>query len=374
LVFLRHFLPDTPAHVHGGRVIALLGGWRVFGAFANACAVGLCLFFTLSAYLITDLLLQEREKNGVIAVRKFYIRRALRIWPLYVLGVVIGIVWAIEANQPQDVKRFVYYLLFAGNIYCASYGWGPNPMMALWSISVEEQFYLVWPWAMRWCSRRGLIWCAISFLVVANAILFHWGQRHADVEHTVWPNTFVQFEMFATGILLALAKKPTTRDHANMGYVLALVGPVFWFVACYRFLGQQPGSQFAINGVALMVCYALFAVGCAAVLQGFCMIGAAPMPKWAANLGKISYGLYVYHILMLQICFRFYSLFFSSHKIVAVVPAFFLTILTAKSSYAWFERPFLQLKRRFEILHTRPVGHETGDFLLQSGLGVRADA
>ncbi len=134
-----------------------------------------------------------------------------------------------------------------------------------------------------------------------------------------------------------------------MGYVLAMVGPIFWVVACYRFLGARAGeSQFAISGVALMVCYAFFAIGCAAVLQGFSMIGSAPMPKWAANLGKISYGLYVYHLLMLQICFYVYGLFFRTHKILAVAPAFFLTILTAKCSYAWFERPFLQRKRRFE--------------------------
>ena len=355
LVFLRHVLPDTPNKIHDGS-LAFLSSWRILGALANACGVGLCLFFTLSAYLITDLLLQERAQNGAISVSKFYIRRALRIWPLYFLGLLIGVFWAIGAHQPQDVRRFAYYLLFAGNIYCAFYGWGPSPMMALWSISIEEQFYLIFPWVMRWCSRRAIMGCAVFFLLVANAVLFHLGQVHADVEFAVWPNTFVQFEMFATGILLALAKKSVPRQHPRFGCVLTVVGPVLWVVACDRFLGIQSGqSQFASSGLGLMTRYAFFAIGCAAVLQGFCMIGPLPMPKWAADLGKISYGLYVYHLLMLRISFYVYSLFSRSHKFVAVVPAFFFTILTARYSYVWFERPFLRRKRQFEILHTKPI-------------------
>ena len=73
---------------------------------ANACGMGLCLFFTLSAYLITDLLLKERSKCQEISIRKFYIRRMLRIWPLYAVGVTIGLALAAVGHHASDITRF----------------------------------------------------------------------------------------------------------------------------------------------------------------------------------------------------------------------------------------------------------------------------
>ena len=76
------------------------------------------------------------------------------------------------------------------------------------------------------------------------------------------------------------------------------------------------------------------------------------MPGWAAYLGKISYGLYVYHLLMLYICLHVHW----PHRIIAVPVALVLTIITAKFSFVWIERPFLKLKRRFGVfLHTKPI-------------------
>ena len=95
LVFFFHFLPWPSI----GQT-----GWRVQMALVELCAMGLCLFFTLSAYLITSILLDEREKNGVISVQKFYIRRILRIWPLYFFGIALGIGFAlggiVQATSP----------------------------------------------------------------------------------------------------------------------------------------------------------------------------------------------------------------------------------------------------------------------------------
>ena len=197
LVFLFHFLP-WPAVGQAG--------WRVQMALVELCSMGLCLFFTLSAYLITTILLAERETNCVISVPKFYIRRILRIWPLYFFGIALGIGIALERNRPGDVIGFLWYLLFAGNLYCIAFGWLGNSFAPLWTISIEEQFYLIWPWAIRWFSRRGMMVCSFLFIAAANITLFILGQRHA-LGREVWANTFVQFEMFAAGILLALARK-----------------------------------------------------------------------------------------------------------------------------------------------------------------------
>lgn len=319
--------------------------------------MGLCLFFTLSAYLITGLLLKERERNTVVSVRKFYLRRALRIWPLYFFGILLGTVWALVLRGSQQYTGFVWYLLFAGNIYCAAFGWLNNPMLPLWSISIEEQFYLAWPWAMRWLSRRGLLLCALSFIVVANIILFNFGQSHVNTDYKVWCNTFVQFEMFATGILLALSRNLWARGKAAAGAMLALCGPILWFIACYVFQVRQTAETgLALSGMAMIIGYALIALGCGAILQGFCMIGPARIPKWLAYLGKISYGLYVYHLLVLRLAIiPFTLLHIHNNAVNSTVLAFVLTLLAAKVSYALIESPFLRLKRRFEVVHSRPI-------------------
>lgn len=356
-VFIFHFTP--PLHIGPYPLFAWSGpeSWRVPLALVEACSVGLCLFFTLSAYLITELLLRERQNSGAISVRKFYVRRILRIWPLYFFGIAIGIALALLLHQRNDLTAFVWYLLFAGNFYCAAFGWLHSPMNPLWSISIEEQFYLIWPWAMRWFARRGLLICALVFLVAANTTLYIFGERHVDTGATVWPNTFVQFEMFAAGILLALARKPAAGRRPGLGISLTLTGPVLWFVACFFFGARQPATAGAArNGIELIIAYALIALGCAAVLQGFCMIGPSHMPRWAAALGKISYGLYVYHLLAIefaQACFRsLHGFFFLA---ASGILSLLLTIAAATLSYSFLEAPFLRLKRRFEIVHSRPI-------------------
>jgi peptidoglycan/LPS O-acetylase OafA/YrhL len=232
-----------------------------------------------------------------------------------------------------------------------------NPMSPLWSISVEEQFYLIWPWAMRGLSRRGLVICALFFILVANITLFYFGQRHTNTEYTVWANTFVQFEMFAIGILLALPKKRLLPGGAFTGVILALSGLLLWFVSCFTFHAlPSPVDPLARSGSSLVIGYALVALGCAAVLQGFCLIEPSHMPVWATNLGKISYGLYVYHVLAFRCASALLERFHLRYIHTFSTPlALVFTILAAKLSYAWLESPFLRLKRRFEIVHSRPV-------------------
>ena len=358
LVFCHHAFHDILAFNATGPLRTLVGdsGWQVLIGISSACGMGLCLFFCLSAYLITELLLREREKLHTISIRNFYVRRILRIWPLYAFGLLLGIGWGLIDHARGDWPRLAWYLLFAGNIYCANFGWSLNPMTPLWSISIEEQFYLIWPWAMRWVSRRGLFVCALVFILAANITLFRLGQRHANADTTIWANTLVQFQMFAAGILLALAPRRTVPGGARIGLLLTLAGPVLWFVACYVFQAKKSDGGLADSGSSLVIGYALMALGCAAVLQGFSNLGPAHMPRWAVSLGKVSYGLYVYHLSALRVTSTILYVRHVPHPLEVSAPiALLLTILLAKLSYAKLESPFLRLKRRFETVHSRPI-------------------
>ena len=110
------------------------------------------------------------------------------------------------------------------------------------------------------------------------------------------------------------------------------------------------------SGVLIGLMYALIALGCAAVLHGFCMIGPSHIPRWTASLGKISYGLYVYHFLVMALTSVFLNrLHIHPFSGASAAVSLLVTIVAAKLSYAWLESPFLRLKRRFEIVHSRPI-------------------
>jgi peptidoglycan/LPS O-acetylase OafA/YrhL len=110
-------------------------------------AYGVDLFFVLSAYLITELLFREKEQRGTLDVKGFYVRRLLRIWPLYY--VFVPLAFAIPFFNPGrefSVRYLLPFLMLAGNWSLTLQGWHAGPVVIpLWSISVEEQFYLLWP-------------------------------------------------------------------------------------------------------------------------------------------------------------------------------------------------------------------------------------
>jgi peptidoglycan/LPS O-acetylase OafA/YrhL len=122
LVFLHHNLPNSRIPSNESILAGFISqsGYQILNAIASGCGMGLCLFFCLSAYLITELLLKERANTTTVSIRKFYIRRVLRIWPLYFFGIGIGIAWALAIHQRQQVAAFGWFLLFAGNLYCAA--------------------------------------------------------------------------------------------------------------------------------------------------------------------------------------------------------------------------------------------------------------
>src|SRR5207244_6922150 len=117
----------------------------LIGSAASAVRFGVDLFFLLSAYLITELLLRERDEFGKIRLRWFYLRRILRIWPLYFLGILIGVLLPLfDRSEYFPLKYAAVFVLLCGNWLF----WLGMPiqsvMSLLWSVSFEEQFYLLW--------------------------------------------------------------------------------------------------------------------------------------------------------------------------------------------------------------------------------------
>jgi len=362
LVFLHHTLPQGDDQ----RIAHSVGSLAPFlAAFHTACGYGLSLFFTLSAFLICELLLRERDATGTVAVKQFYIRRLLRIWPLYYLALGIGVVIAFfSGDYPTVVLQMGWFAVFLGAWFSALHGWILNPVSPLWSISVEEQFYLFAPWIVKRFNRTSLYWFCALLILVANACLYYFGyasangHRIANDTH-IWANTFVQFEGFAAGILLCLVLNGRLPKFALWQRLMFLAGcGLCWMTACYglhsRFIdaSENPGSWPLIAG------YALGALGSVFMLIAF--LGANPklLPGWAVYLGRISFGLYVFHQFALDTAYHLLghgAQVSIRDRILRVCFSFGLTILMAGFSYRYFETPFLKMKKRHSVIDSEPL-------------------
>jgi len=301
-----------------------------------AGALGVELFFVLSSYLITSLLLRELDAKGRVDVPAFWIRRALRIWPLY-----FGFVCMSALLGGLNGRLLAAFAVFAGNWGVAA--WGDDPGLAgpLWSVSVEEQFYLAWPLLLVMVPRRLLRWASVGLVVsavVARYALFAGG---ASIS-TVWLNTFSHLDAIGIGALIALGPRvhlpPVKRGALGAASVLAVVACAggVWFE-----LMQPPTASIRVGmaGAATLVFLAT-AVACGGLL-----LASLAGSEWLARpgpvyLGKISYGLYVFHTTAMALVASWWWPW-------RLPAAFALTLAFAAVSHRFLERPFLRLKARF---------------------------
>lgn len=140
-------------------------------------AFGVPVFFLLSAFLITELLLRERERTGQVHVPSFYMRRILRIWPLY-FAAFFGLALLnhfLPGVGTGDWRAWLAFTFFAGNWYITHHGWIAGSVDPLWSISVEEQFYIAIPLIVALGGRRALLYTSYVLLAVAFAVVLFYG-------------------------------------------------------------------------------------------------------------------------------------------------------------------------------------------------------
>lgn len=327
-----------------------------FGELQEAGAYGVCLFFLLSAYLITELLCKERDETNSVHLKAFYIRRVLRIWPLYFVflgfGVIFGLVMPHFRIEPY---RLLAFLLLSGNWYSSYFGWTLNPISPLWSISVEEQFYLLIPTIMKHGGKRAICAISVFFFVVSYVVLAWMGGHHSSVTVSVWTNSLVQFQFFAAGCLLAIGLR--TRVPKMRGYWrIACVGGgvALWMAATHvtRHIDVHPGAA------RLCAMYGMILTGTVLIFLGFLGLRASLVPKSLRYLGQISYGLYVFHEFVGE-CISSAAKHWPHSGLkdspLSGILALAFTIGLAALSYQFLERPFLRLKERYTFIKSRPA-------------------
>jgi peptidoglycan/LPS O-acetylase OafA/YrhL len=328
-------------------------------AMVRSGAAGVDLFFVLSAFLITSLLLKERDETGQISLRLFYIRRVLRIWPLYFLVVALGVVLAHTA--PSRSQFWYYdpalpwpyvagYVFFVANWVYAALGTTHSICAPLWTVSIEEQFYLFWPMLMKTLKRRGIVIAGmVTFLLSATAQLaLVW--RGASAAYAYYGSAS-RCDSLALGIFLALFVDRLPRLTSSMRILLVGGGLIGWICGSARladFVGPA-NPRMAVDRLIISLASAAILYGCL-YSQSKLVTGS-----WVVRLGKISYGLYMLHFTGLLLALSLFHPRWGWRLLPTKAVGFVITMLLAFASYRWVESPFLRLKTRFAAVLSRPV-------------------
>jgi peptidoglycan/LPS O-acetylase OafA/YrhL len=344
-VYVCHTLPSSESFYTDHHVLPHLA--TLLAAISRACGIaGVDLFFVLSAYLITSLLLREQARAGRLHLKSFYVRRILRIWPLYFVALGIAVVWHwFQPSVYMPGDYLLAYLLLSGNWMTSFYGPPPSFMSILWSVSIEEQFYLSWPLVLRFSRKKVLLMTAVTLWVAALMTRLYLARQPIH-EYTIFPNTLARLDPFAWGILAAVVLRDVPQFSRGKRIALLGLGAGVWLLC---------GHYFSVNFNFTVLGFAAVSMGSFAIFLAF--LGSNFTHPALVYLGKISYGLYVYHLFCLYLSALLYhgktnhAAWFGLHWVTALL----LTVLIASASYSWLEAPFLRLKDSFTYVRSRPV-------------------
>ncbi len=328
-------------------------------------------FFVLSGFLITYLLLQEQDRTGTIHIGGFYMRRILRIWPLYYLLMCIGLfviplIVAPLLKLPftplpfSTSEGFMMYAFFLPNLAAALYP--PNLLYPLWSIGVEEQFYLFWAPVVKYL-RKHLLWIFGGIIVVKTLIHIYMTLTMPESWITHFVDT-LQFECMAVGGMGAWyvhreGSMIKTAFFFNKFYQMLSVGLLFALLFFHKSLMVVTDHPYSI--VYQFVYNPLWATLPTSILFLYTILNVSLNPNGILKtenkvfhfLGEISYGLYMYHILIV-----FGVIAFSKKWLVGldvfsasiILYGLILSILIVVSyfSHHFFEKKILKLKIKYE--------------------------
>jgi peptidoglycan/LPS O-acetylase OafA/YrhL len=326
--------------------------------FFNLGGLGVYFFFVLSGFLITYLLIAEKERYSTISIKQFYLRRALRIWPLYYLIVILGFFVLpnfVFFNIPYLHQGFVnnfninllLYILILPNLAFSIFPAVPN-IGQTWSIGVEEQFYIFWPWIILKSQSilKTLLFIIVGLILIKIGVLFL-GEFYYD---TSWYKTlklFVamsKFECMAIGGLgayfLFTKNKLIHYFHNKLIFLASLC-----FIVLLIFYTPEK-IQDGIHIIYSILFLNVILYCSKSNSNGFF---ENSIFKY---LGKISYGIYMYHFMIIPLVLfiiknylNFNSEVFSNIFIYSTT--IFLTILLSGFSYHYIERPFINMKEKF---------------------------
>ena len=307
--------------------------------------LGVTLFFVLSGFLITRLLLREWDATGDLSLRAFLTRRVLRIFPAYYAFLAVWLVAAVLLHKPSEPAHVAAGFTYTVNYYQAITGRAAGLIAHAWSLAVEEQFYLLWPPLLLLLLRRGGPRRAGVLLAAAIVAVGAWRcylLLGAGAGPVYVYNAFdTRFDALATGCLLAVLLRdprivPGVRAIGGSAWMPALTAVAVLAPHVRAPLPFRYGPGFSLDAI---LCAVLLAQVLAVGGEGAWRVLSWRPVRW---IGALSYSLYLYHLLVEQ-------------AVLALdIPAWLrlplwlaASFAVAAASYYAIEKPFLRLKDRF---------------------------
>ena len=351
------FLPQ----VDGLRFIAVLGvmihHW-IIQDFSNSFILknipfgtGVNLFFVISGFLITYILLKkkdniaENETSFLHEMKNFYVKRTLRIFPIYYLVIILLCIFSYS-----EIKEYLGYLItYSINWFMVFKGVYIGNRTHLWSLAVEEQFYLIWPFLIFMIPKRWVLGLSI-FAVLLSLVSKIYFSYFTPYWMGVNGATFSCFDSLGLGVLIAFLQKNRMQPFKLKSYKLYLSISVVAYILLFvspGYLNQQLRALF-LNFATSVVFFFVIII---AANNGF----AGNFKLFLENkttlyLGRISYGLYLYHAFVPDIYYSCLSRFFP--KLIGdadlCILFFILSVLLATISWYLIEKPILNFKRYFQ--------------------------
>jgi peptidoglycan/LPS O-acetylase OafA/YrhL len=374
--------PATPATTGYVSELDALRGLAMTGVVAQHCKLmpfgwtGVWLFFVISGFAITSsLLASDRASHSkMLLVRNFYFRRSLRIWPLYFAFVIANMIAAAMAGRYDVLASAPWLATFTYNFRMILHPENWATIGHLWTISVEEQFYLIFPFLFAFLSRRRLVmalWICIFFSPVWRTLLTVWFDSFSRDDlwkaFSLYAFAPAHFDAFSAGALLALCRPflasrlPLARAllAGALGVAVAYACIYVWLNVSTEGFGQDAmrnvysgilwgqGRQIWLYSTVTGLAVALIAL----ILAGEPWLLAVCRLPLLRPIGRISYGAYILHLPVLglyQFLWPSHSTVFSlTHSLAKFAFAYPVTLLIAFLSFHYFEMPILKLRSRF---------------------------
>lgn len=292
--------------------------------------LGVYLFFVISGFLISTLLLREKDSTGDISIRKFFFRRALRIFPLYYAVLLLYTALVFKAERDSLAGHNFWHNLRYFATYCSNWfvpqsdSNGRTIFYFAWSLAVEEQFYLLWPWLEK---KARFAFASAAVL----ALLFIVGGLR------LWP-----FWSILLGVGIAhLFHHPQSYRWTRF---LQVRGASFW---AFLLVGGML-TQAAVPDPLVIVGFAILVATCV-VKEDHSLQGLLSLPP-LQHIGQLSYGLYLLHMLSLNVARRVGKDVLVGRPGLLFVSTLLIGLLAANISHRYFERMFLRWKSRYAAI------------------------
>ncbi|MBA2611342.1 MAG: acyltransferase [Bacteroidetes bacterium] len=325
-------------------------------------SLGVIFFFVLSGFLITYLLLKEKEQTNTINVKKFYVRRVLRIWPLYFLIVAIGffvlpyfhfmdLPFFSKYQAHLSILNLVFFLIMLPNLAFAVFK--PLPHVGqLWSIGVEEQFYLLWPWVVKKSKNilKTLSIIIVLLIIVKAIVLYIFMCDPKNTDLIILKNFVAMFKIESMaiggiGAWMVFRKKYFQKVLSNYFLLFAIAGV---FALIYFVPDQLQDGSFLIHSVLFLIIILNVSLNPSSKIK--------IENKFFVFLGNISYGIYMYHLMVVAAFIGVLKKMGFTvdnsipSQLLVYIGATGCSILAAWLSYRYFESWFLKLKHKFTVV------------------------